>query len=46
MGLGLVVEETAAFEDPWLSVFISRWIWLYIEEVLSSQQGKLSPIRS
>ncbi len=29
------------YQDPWLSVIISRWVWLSIEEVLSSQQGKL-----
>jgi hypothetical protein len=26
------------YQDPWLSVPISRWVWLYVEKDLSSQQ--------
>ena len=31
--------STGEYQDPWLSVLISRWVWLCIEENFSSQQG-------
>ena len=35
-------EAQQEVQDPWLSVLILRWVWLSLEEVLSSQQGKRS----
>ena len=34
----LLATGTGSFQDPWLSVPISRLVWLYMEKKLSSQQ--------
>jgi len=31
--------DNREYQDPWFSVSISRWVWLYVEEDLSSQQA-------
>jgi hypothetical protein len=35
-------SPAVSVQDPWLSVPISRWVWLFIEEILGSQQVKIA----